>query len=215
MKLFSDNIIFLGGGKFSKQIKSNYLHNYDKSFISYDNQKLKVKEKNISYYISADYNKGFDFITPNSKNDYYIITIAEPNQKEDIENKFLTSHSKIKKINLISINNDIDETSIIRSGGVIINSIICFNSLIKENVFISSWCIISPNVIIGKNCSIFARTTIAANCFVGENTSIGTNCYIHEGITIGKNCTISPGSIIFENISDNTFYFKGTLIKKG
>ena len=214
MKLFSSDITFLGGGKFSKQIKQNYLYNYNKSFFLYQKQKLKVKDKNISYYISEEYNNGLNYIYKNSKKKFYAITIADCNQKENIEKKFLLLYPKSKKIDLISINSDIDKTSIIRSGTIILNSIICFNSLIKENVFISTWCIISPNTIIGKNCSIFARTTISANCFIDENTVIGTNCYIHEGIKIGKNCSISPGSSIFENIPDNIIYFNNKLIKR-
>jgi UDP-3-O-[3-hydroxymyristoyl] glucosamine N-acyltransferase len=213
MKFFSDNIVFLGGGKFSNQIKQNYLHNYNKSFFLYQNQKLKVKKNNISYYISEDYNNGKENIFPNLKNDYYIITIADPNKKEKIEKKFLLNHSKIKKINLISINNDIDNCYI-KEGTIILNSIISFNVLIKENVFISAWCIIEPNVIIGKNCSIFARTTIGANTEIGNNTLIGTNCYVHENCKIGNNCTISAGSSIFENIPDDSIYFKNKLIKK-
>lgn len=210
---FSNNVIFLGGGKFSHQIKQNYLHNYSNSCFLYQNKKLKVKEKNISFYISEDYNNGIELINSNLKNEYYIITIGEPNKKEEIENKFLSKYNH-KKIDLISINNDIDKKSLIKSGGVILNSIICYGVKMDENVFISSWCIISPNTKIEKNCSIFARTTVSANCRIGKNTTIGTNCYIHEGISIGKNCSISPGSNIFENIEDDTIYFKGNLIKR-
>jgi acetyltransferase-like isoleucine patch superfamily enzyme len=213
MKLFSSDVVFLGGGKFSKQIKQNYLHNYANSSFLYKNKKIKVKENNISYYISDDYNNGAEKITPNLKNDYYIITIAEPNKKEQLEKKFLQNHFNCKKIELININSDIDNSTI-KQGTIILNSIISFDCIINKNVFISAWCIIEPNVVIGDNCSIFARTTVTANCKIGNNTSIGTNCYINNNIKIGNNCSISPGSNVFEDIPDDYIFFQNKLIKR-
>ena len=43
---------------------------------------------------------------------------------------------------------------------------------------------------------------------MGEGTKTGIHCSLMPGVLIGSNCLIGPNSLIFENIKDNTKFYK-------
>ena len=213
--LFSSNILILGSGNFAQEISLNYLSNIDRSSFIYHGKKLRVNEKNLSYYKSHDFLiNGEKSINPNSKNDYYIVGVGFPHKKKIIEDKFLESYVSIKKIDLLNINSDIHKSAQIGHGTIALNSIISYDTCLSNNVLISAWCIISNNVFIGTNSTVFARTTILPNAVIGHNTFIGSNSFINHGVRIGSNCSISPGSTIYEDVPDNVIYISGKIISK-
>jgi len=103
------------------------------------------------------------------------------------------------------------------------NANIAKDSLISENVYVSTGVTIDSKVFVGMNTRLLRGANIASNvrvgssCFidagatledfviVGDHSTIGRNSFISESVSIGKNCFLGAHMIISEHVRENTY----------
>lgn len=77
---------------------------------------------------------------------------------------------------------------------------------IGNNVTLWSGNHIGHNTIIKDNCFISSHCVISGFCEVGENSFLGVNCTIEDNIKIAKDNFIGAGALIQKNTKEKDFY---------
>lgn len=77
---------------------------------------------------------------------------------------------------------------------------------IGNNVVLWSGNHVGHRSIIHDNCFISSHCVISGFCEIGESSFLGVNCTIEDGVRIGVDNFIGAGAIIRKNTSPNDFY---------
>lgn len=88
-------------------------------------------------------------------------------------------------------------SSTVIARGTIIETRICRNCKIDDNVFIAH------NVLLGENSVVIANAEISGSVIVGENCWIGPSSTIIQGMQIGSNSLVGIGSVVIKDVGDN------------
>ncbi len=77
---------------------------------------------------------------------------------------------------------------------------------IGNNVTLWSGNHIGHNTIIKDNCFISSHCVISGFCEIGENSFLGVNCTIENNVKIAKDNFIGAGALIQKNTEEKSFY---------
>jgi UDP-3-O-[3-hydroxymyristoyl] glucosamine N-acyltransferase len=96
--------------------------------------------------------------------------------------------------------------------GISVNSVIADNVKLSSSVSIGAYAVIHSDVILGDNVQIGAGCVIAENVHIGDKTIIYPNVTIGRGTRIGDHCVINSGVVIgtdgFGYVKDGDSYLK-------
>lgn len=136
---------------------------------------------------------------PLTKDDYVVISIANPVIRENIYSELkdkVSFYTYISPKAIVGKYNNIGE-----------GSIICPNCIITTNVQLGKCTIVNigtqigHDVIIGNFCSLMTNIDIAGKCSLGERVFMGTNSTIIPGKRIADDIKIGAGCIVIRNYS--------------
>ncbi len=86
---------------------------------------------------------------------------------------------------------------------LLINCIVEMNTVLRENIFLSSSCYVSHDVRIGAHTYCAPSLNIAGNSTIGEGCFLGINTTTVNGVRVGNNVKIGAGSVIIKDIPSN------------
>tara|TARA_B100000963_G_scaffold359435_1_gene386788 strand:- start:381 stop:965 length:585 start_codon:yes stop_codon:yes gene_type:complete len=148
---------------------------------------------------------GNDYNFSTEKQYFYILTLDNPQKKEEVYEKF---YSKRKFANFISKKANISGDAVYGIG-----NIFQLGVKIMKNVRIGDHCKINIDSTIHHDCNVGNFNTLApgvrllGNVIIGNNVFIGSNAIVLPGIKIGNNCIIGAGSLVNRNVSNNNKVF--------
>jgi len=88
-------------------------------------------------------------------------------------------------------------SSTVVARGTIIETRLCRNSKIDDNVFIAH------NVLVGENSVVIANAEVSGSVMIGKNCWIGPASTIIQGVRIGQNSLIGIGSVVIRDVEEN------------
>lgn len=78
------------------------------------------------------------------------------------------------------------------------------NTVIGENTFVSSLCLVAHDVQIGSSCTFAVGVTVSGFSEIGANTNISPRATILNRVKIGRNARVGIGSLVLHDIDDDT-----------
>ena len=74
------------------------------------------------------------------------------------------------------------------------------NTVLHENIFLSSSCYVSHDVSIGAHTYCAPSLNIAGNSTIGEGCFLGINSTTVNGVRVGNNVITGAGSVIIKDV---------------
>lgn len=143
----------------------------------------------------------------NKKNDLLFVAIQWNKLNSDRKSVFMDLKAKgYKFANLISPHAIINGKVSGENCWVADYSVVDFNSIVEDNVFIKVGAMIGPNCIIKKHSFVGAKSTIGGGSTINEQSFIGLNATIFDEVSVGKKCIVGAASILKRNLSDYSLY---------
>ena len=143
----------------------------------------------------------------NKENDFLFIAIQWNNLNADRKSVFIDLKTKgYKFANLISPNSIINGIVAGENCWIADNSIVDFNSIVQNNVFVKVGAMIGPNCVIENHSFIGAKSTIGGGSIIKEQSFIGLGAIIFDEVIIGKKCIVGAASILKRNLNDFSLY---------
>lgn len=132
-----------------------------------------------------------------------IIATGEPFDRQALYEKLLADH--IPLTNLIAPSARLSD-DITLGKGIIVSpgSVIGYDAVIGNNVFIDGRAFMENGVSIGEHSVVSARIYAGERVTVGKQVFIGAGALLNQGIIVEDNALISIGSVIFRDVEKNT-----------
>ena len=195
----SRNLYIIGAGGFGRELEG-YLdlipkNERDWELKGYLDSVLPLG--NLPYpsdYKVIDNEKNFNY----SVNDLVLISIADPNARENIFNSL---KNRVTFFTYISPKSYIGKFCKIGEGSIISPNVhIATNTQIGESVIINVGSQIGHDSKIGNFSSIMSNVNIGGGCSIGEKSYLGTSSVVIPRKKIGDKVTIGAGSVVIRNI---------------
>ena len=141
-----------------------------------------------------------------TKNQVFVLAIAEPKIKEQIAVKLEAQGAEF--VSIIHPDAQVGDFNRLGKGLVLYP-----NARITVNATIGDFVTVLDNTSIGHDVNIGDYTTISASCGINGHVQIGRSCYFGcnastiPGIKIGDECHIGVGSIVVNNIKSGMHVF--------
>ncbi|MBN1185660.1 MAG: acetyltransferase [Bacteroidales bacterium] len=205
MSKIKKRLFLIGAGNLGREMESwlGLIPNFKDSWqiIGYLDQNLNALKGYRSYLKILSTYTNFDF----NSNDYAVICITDPRQKQEVSN-FLKN--KVRFFKYIAPNVVLGKFVKIGEGVVICpNSCITTNVRIGDFVFINAGTQIGHDCKIESYCSLMSHVDLGGHVTLGKRVYVGTNATIIPGITVGDDIKIGTGAIVIKNLKEKGTYF--------
>lgn len=202
-------IIIIGSGGHAQVVASEIIKSKKYELLGFIDKKVKrkkiLKYKNINYSIIGQLNHLNKF---NIKRVGFVCAIGNINLRYKIISDLNKKNSKLKWPNIISIHSNIDESTILGKGNMIIaGATVNVNCNIGNHNIINTNCTIDHNSKIGNFVNISPGSNIAGAVEIKDRSFIGMNSSIKEKIIIEKNVVVGANSFVNINCKQNKKYF--------
>jgi sugar O-acyltransferase (sialic acid O-acetyltransferase NeuD family) len=154
----------------------------------------------------SDYNVVGDPLMFNfDSNDYVLLCLTKPDQKENIVSKI---RDRVNFFTFIAPNAILGKFINIGTGGIV-----CPNACISTNVTIGDYVFVNAGTQIGHDCkigefsSLMAHIDLGGRVNIGKKVFMGTNSTIIPGVDVNDNITIGTGSIVIQDLRKPGTYF--------
>ena len=192
------NIYIIGAGDLGREIESWFdLYSKEKDkfrIVGYLDDNPNALDGFPSDYKIIGNISNFEF----DKNDWIILAVANPTQKEKI---YLGLRNKVKFYTFIPGNVIIGKCVDIDEGSIILpNTVISTNVRIGKCVIVNIGTQIGHDVIIDDFCSLMANVDLGGSVHLGKKVYIGSNATIIPQICIADEVKVGAGSIVIKKI---------------
>jgi sugar O-acyltransferase (sialic acid O-acetyltransferase NeuD family) len=141
-----------------------------------------------------------------SKNEVFVLAIADPNIKEKV-----VASLELRNVEFVSV---IHPTASIGSFNKIGKGIVMYpDSRIVVNITIGDFVTILNNVSIGHDAIVGDYSTICGGCSINGNVNLGNKAFLGAHVTIipdrkvGDGAFVGAGSVVMTDIIENTRVF--------
>lgn len=208
-------IIIIGSGGHAQVVASEIIKSKKYELLGFvdknNKKKIILKYKNINFRIIGtlkEINK-FDFSKIG-----FVCAIGDISLRYKIISDLNKKYSKLKWKNVISDYSNVDGSTILGKGNMIISgATINVNCKIGNHNIINTNCSIDHNAKIGNFINISPGVNVAGSVKIKDKSFIGMNSSIKERIIVERNVVVGANSFVNINCKQNSTYF-GIPLKK-
>lgn len=195
-----NDILILGGGKYSEVIIEIIEEFYNYNIIGILDDDEKLLKKKISKYEILGCLEDLNHYDPNQVK--FVLSIGDNKIRKRLFEKF--RNKGYQTVNLIHADTTISK-KVYLGEGIIINSGVRIHPNVRlgNNIFVGMNATISHDSIIEDNVNISPGVNIAGEVHISENVFLGSGAVVIQGVSIGKNSIIGAGAVVVKNIPDN------------
>ena len=207
------NLYIIGAGSFGRELESwlQFIPNHERDW-ELKGYMDSVQGKGPLPYPSDYEILGDERTYPFNKEDYVLISIANPIVRENIYNSL---RDKVSFFTFISPQAIIGNFNYIEEG-----SIICPNVVITTNVKLGKFTIVNIGSQIGHDVridnftSLMANVDIAGKCIIGKRCFLGSNSTVIPDKKIANDIKVGAGAIVIRNFSKEKITIFGNPAKE-
>ena len=159
-----------------------------------------------SYGIPSDFKILGEWETyPLTKNDYCLITVADPVWKERI---YESLKGKTSFLTFIAHNAVIGKFNKIGEGSIVCpNCVVTTNVTLGKHVFLNIGTQVGHDVVIGDYCSFMANIDLGGYVQIGKSVFVGSKATVIPKTEVGDNAIIGAGSVVVKKVKKDTTVF--------